>query len=89
MEDIKTQARQIELSSDKVISKLQKKLKHNNAPDRSDIGKKLKRTNAEILELEQKISRLYEDKVSGNVSEQTFAMLIRNYEKERNIAKEN
>lgn len=52
-------------------------------PSKSDNAAELERLRKSIAELDRKVGTLYEDKVSGIISGQTFTMLLREYESER------
>jgi len=79
--DIQKYAALIATDRDKVIATLQSKVQ--SEPSKTDNAAELERLRKSIAELDRKVGTLYEDKVSGIISGQTFTILLREYESER------
>ncbi|UZT81647.1 recombinase family protein [Caproicibacterium sp. BJN0003] len=88
MAEIKAHAEAISLDEAGVLEKLKSRMaqydEQRMANTRQDIGKLRRR----LQELESMTAKLYEDKVSGAVSESTFSVLIAKNEQERLIKAE-
>ncbi|GHU80911.1 resolvase [Clostridia bacterium] len=82
--DIQRYAAMISTDRNKVIAALREKLRA--APVITGSRMEPERLNKRLDELDRKVAALYEDKVSGVISEQAFTMTLREYESERGAA---
>lgn len=83
LDDIQKQARRVSIDRDKAAAEIMSRL---SVADESYTAERIKRLNARLKELGQKQARLYEDKVSGIISPQTFTLLTQESETEREAA---
>jgi DNA invertase Pin-like site-specific DNA recombinase len=74
--DIQKHANSVMLDKGRIAAELKKSLRLDDAEKRNSNAADLKRAGKRLRELEQKESRLYEDKVSGVISAQIFDTLI-------------
>ncbi len=83
MEEIKAHAAALELNEAAVLDKLKKRLSADDAKRQEDTRGEIGRLRRRIQELEQMTAKLYEDKVTGAISADTFSTLIQKSELER------
>jgi len=83
IEDIKKQAGRISCDEQKVVAELRNRLSCDNEQSHVDVKKELKRIESRLTELDRLSAKLYEDKLAGQISPETFASLIANSEAER------
>lgn len=86
--DIKRHAKIIELHEDEMLAELTKMLGCDNSIRQLEIKNELKKSKAKLTELETVMGSLYEDKVGGVITEETFAMLIATNQREITTYKE-
>jgi hypothetical protein len=82
MSEIRTHAEALELNETNVLEKLKKQLSVDNARCQEDTRQEVGKLRRRIRELEQMIAKLYEDKVSGTITEAAFTVLIQRSEQE-------
>lgn len=80
LDEIHTHAEAVEMDETAVIAKLKKQFQTEAVNDTKQEIAALRRR---VEELSQKAVKLYEDKVSGQISEETFILLIQKNEQER------
>ena len=85
LNDIQKQTRRVSIDRDKVAAEIMSRM---NVADKSYADEQIKRLDTRLRELGQKQARLYEDKVSGAITPQTFTMLIQQCETERTAAED-
>ena len=83
MAEIRSHAEALELDEATMLDKLKKQLSANDAKRQEDTRQEVGRLRRRTQELEQMTAKLYEDKVSGTISEATFAVLMQKSEQER------
>ena len=66
-----------------VLDRLKQQIQSENAAQQEDCRQEISRLRRRVEELEQMTAKLYEDKVSGAVSEASFSLLIQKSEQER------
>ena len=81
--DIQHRAKCAIEDDDKMISEIIFKIDSNTFDDAKKAEKELRRAKSRIAELDKLFSSLYEDKVSGNISERNFKQLSAKYETEQ------
>jgi len=75
--DIKRHVISISPDKSKMLSELKKALRLDDPAKRDNTAQELRRVSKRLRELEQKEAKLYEDKLSGVISAQTFGTLIK------------
>lgn len=81
--DIQHRAKCAIEDDDKMISEIISKIDSNTFDDAKKAEKELRRAKSRIAELDKLFSSLYEDKVSGNISERNFKQLSAKYDTEQ------
>lgn len=71
------------LDSSAFRKSIEKSLKARNDTDRKLLEKQLEETKSRIDEVENTVKKMYEEKLSGNLDNETFAMLSEGYVKEK------
>lgn len=80
LDEIHAHAEAVEMDETAVIAKLKKQFQTETV---IDTGQEIAALRRRVEELSQKAVKLYEDKVSGQISEETFILLIQKNEQER------
>ena len=83
MREIRAHAGALTLDENAVLDKLKKRLSADDAKRQEDTRGEIGRLRRRIQELEQMTAKLYEDKVTGAISADTFSTLIQKSELER------
>ena len=83
LEEIQTQAKDLALDEAAVIAKLKRKVLSQTDERTANARNELSRLRRRVNELEDMTARLYEDKISGTVNAETFAVLMDRNERER------
>ena len=83
LSDIKEKARMITLDGDAILQVLQQKLLGTHRASKSDIAKERKELEFQLHALEVQSEQLYEDKVSGDITAETFTALANEAEARR------
>lgn len=83
LDEIRAQAEAVTVNEAAVLDKLRKRSAANDEPHLDAVRQETSKLRRRIHELEQITARLYEDKVSGVISEAAFASLIDKNEQER------
>lgn len=81
--EIKAHAKAITLDEDAVLNQLKKQVSSADAARQENTRQEISKLRRRVQELEHLAAKLYEDKVSGTISEATFLMLIEKSEQER------
>lgn len=81
--EIKAHAEAITLDEDAVLKQLKKQVSSADAARQENTRQEISKLRRRVQELEHLTAKLYEDKVSGTISEATFLMLIEKSEQER------
>ena len=81
--EIRSHAEAVALDESAMLERLKKQLSAGDAVRLELVNQEIGRLRRRVLELEQLTAKLYEDKVSGNISAATFAMLLQKNEQER------
>ena len=66
-----------------VLDRLKQQIQSENAAQKEDCQQEISRLRRRVEELERMTAKLYEDKVSGAISEASFSLLIQKSEQER------
>ena len=66
-----------------VLDRLKQQIQSENAAQQEDCRQEISRLRRRVEELERMTAKLYEDKVSGTISEASFSLLIQKSEQER------
>ncbi len=83
MAEIRARAEALEFDETAVLDMLKKQMSVDDAQRQKDTRQEVSRLRRRIQELEHMTAKLYEDKVSGTISEDTFTVLITKNEQER------
>ena len=83
MAEIKARAEALEFDETAVLDMLKKQMSADDTQRQEDTRQEVGRLHRRIQELEHMTAKLYEDKVSGTISEATFTVLIQKNEQER------
>lgn len=83
LNEIKTQAKAVTVNEAAVLEKLKKQVSSADTMRQENTRQEIASLRRRVQELEQMTARLYEDKVSGTITEATFLMLIEKSEQER------
>ena len=83
LEDIRNHANRIKLDETAVLKLLQNKLLGEHTLSRAEVSIERRALRKQLHALEQLTSKLYEDRVSGVISEDSFSIMIENNEVER------
>ena len=83
MAEIKARAEALEFDETAVLDMLKKKMSADDTQRQEDTRQEVGRLHRRIQELEHMTAKLYEDKVSGTISEASFTVLIQKNEQER------
>ena len=81
--EIRAQAQAVMLDEDTVVERLKGRIAAYDEQQLSSVRQEISKLRRRVQELEDIISKLYEDKYSGAVSKDTFIMLIEKNEQER------
>ena len=88
MTEIRKHAAALDLDENAVVEKLKQQLLRDQDKQQDDARQEISRLRRRVQELEQITMKLYEDKVSGAISEDTFITLIQKNEQERQVKTE-
>lgn len=83
MREIQAHAKALTLDEAAVLDKLRKRTDTDSADHRQTSRREITKLRCQIQELEQKTAQLYEDKVTGSISAETFSLLAGKTEQER------
>ncbi|MCD8370495.1 MAG: DUF4368 domain-containing protein [Clostridiales bacterium] len=83
MREIQAHAKALTLDEAAVLDKLRKRADTDSADHRQTSRREITKLRCQIQELEQKTAQLYEDKVTGSISAETFSLLAGKTEQER------
>lgn len=83
LSEIREHAAALKINENAVIEKLKQQLLRDQDKKQEDVKREISRLRRRVQELEQMTVKLYEDKVSGAISEDTFLTLIQKNEQER------
>ena len=83
LEEIQTRTEALTLDEAAVIAKLKRKVLSQSDERTAEVRKEVARLRRRVEELEDTTAKLYEDKISGVISPETFSMLINRSEQER------
>lgn len=83
LNEIKAQAEMVTLDEAAVLDKLKKQVSSADVMRQENTRQEIAKLRRRVQELEHMTAKLYEDKVSGAISEATFLMLIEKSERER------
>ncbi len=88
MAEIKAQAEAITMDEAGVVEKLRRRITQGESNRLAEAQKEITRLRHRVDELENMIAKLYEDKISGVISENTFSLLVQKNEQERMVKAE-
>ncbi len=88
LDSIKAHAAMITLDEERMMSELRRKLLGDFAADRADSQKELGAMKQTLHNLDLKLEQLYEDKITGVITAETFSALAAKIEAERNVTAE-
>lgn len=83
LNEIKAQAKAVTVNEAAVLEKLKKQVSSADTMRQENTRQEIASLRRRVQELEQMTAKLYEDKVSGTITEATFLMLIEKSEQER------
>ena len=83
LNEIKAQAKAVTVNEAAVLEKLKKQVSSADTMRQENTRQEIAALRRRVQELEQMTAKLYEDKVSGTITEATFLMLIEKSEQER------
>lgn len=83
LNEIKAQAKAVTVNEAAVLEKLKKQVSSADIMRQENTRQEIAALRRRVQELEQMTAKLYEDKVSGTITEATFLMLIEKSEQER------
>ena len=83
LNEIREYAEALSLDEAAVLDKLKSRIVSANAAQQKDTWQEISGLRRRVGELEHMIARLYEDKINGIISEDSFAALIQKSEQER------
>ena len=83
LEEIRTQAKAVTMDEAAVVEKLKRRILSQTAERTAATRKEIAMLQRRVAELEDMTAKLYEDKISGAVSAETFALLMGRHEEER------
>ena len=83
LNEIKAQAKAVTVNEAAVLEKLKKQVSSADTMRQENTRQEIASLGRRVQELEQMTAKLYEDKVSGTITEATFLMLIEKSEQER------
>ena len=83
VKEIKTYATAITVDTDSTVEELKRKLSQVDAQRLASTRKEITHVQRRVNELENKVSHLYEDRVSGAISVEAFSTLVAQNEQER------
>ena len=83
LSELREHASALNLDENAVVEKLKQQLLRDQDKQQEDAKQEISRLRRRVQELEQITMKLYEDKVSGTLSEDTFITLIQKNEQER------
>lgn len=83
LNEIKAQAKAVTVNEAAVLEKLKKQVSSADTMRQENTHQEIAALRRRVQELEQMTAKLYEDKVSGTITEATFLMLIEKSEQER------
>lgn len=88
LNDIRKQTEQIRLDENRMTENLLQKLSVDYAVETADSNKRLQNLKLELHQLDIKLEQLYEDKIVGNISSDTFSKMSKKTEQHRSVIAE-
>ncbi|ENZ39380.1 hypothetical protein HMPREF1085_05397 [Enterocloster bolteae 90A9] len=83
LNEIRAHGKAVATDEAAVLDRLKRQIQSENAAQQEDCRQEISRLRRRLEELELMTAKLYEDKVSGTISEASFALLINKSEQER------
>ena len=81
--EIRSHARAIELDESAVVDRLRFRLERYNAQQADSVKREIQRLRLRVEQLTERTAKLYEDKICGTISEDTFIILMQKNEQTR------
>lgn len=83
LDEIRAHGKAVATDEAAVLDRLKQQIQSENAAQQEDCRQEISRLRRRVEELERMTAKLYEDKVSGTISEASFSLLIQKSEQER------